>query len=279
MTAITDLSDLVNRATGGSSGAPENVWFHKTSRVAGAAPTAPTAGRMVSLWRFDGQPAGGATPTTVAVPDNTTAGGLLQTDPAGGRQKWMTHLGACGLAGGTLVLYDRLLHIGSLDGTVITAQTVGGSLTRYTSGAGNFAFAEVYTTVGATGRTITMSYSNTTPTSGRTSIATTFGGTGFREDTRAVLMPLQSGDTGISAVASVTISATTGTAGNFGVTVGHPLAYVPLAATSGGVGWRDFTTGLPGFPEVLTDACLAFLFLPQTVTVPEFFGSVSFVES
>jgi hypothetical protein len=154
MTALADLSDVLNRMTGGNSGTPENIWWHKQARVAGVAATAPIAGRPASLWTYDGQPSGGVAPTTVAVPDNTTTGGLKQTDPGGGREKWLIGGAVTGSVPGELILYDRLLHIGGLSGTVTTAQTVGGSLTRYTDGVGNMVWAEIYTIIGASSTTI-----------------------------------------------------------------------------------------------------------------------------
>ena len=46
MAAIANLSDLVNRMTGGNSGTPENIWFHKIARHDGAVVAAvPIAGR------------------------------------------------------------------------------------------------------------------------------------------------------------------------------------------------------------------------------------------
>lgn len=278
MASIASLDDLVARLTGGSSGTPETIWFHKSARVAGAAPTAPVAGRPCSLWRHDGQPAAGATPGAVAIPDNTTDGGLKQTDPGGGREKWLHSAWCSGLVAGSVLIYDRLLHIGGLSGTTITAQTVGGTLTRNTGGVGNFMFAEIYTAIGATGRTITASYTNTTPTAGRTSAAVVIGGTGFLEQTRAILMPLQAGDIGVQAVASVTLSASTGTAGNFGVTVGRPICLLSIPG-NGVAGGRSWAQGLPGLPKIDTDACLAMLWFPNSVTIPELFGCMSFVEA
>lgn len=280
MAALTNISDLINRSTGGSSGTPETIWFQKVARVAGAAPTALIAGRPASLWTYDGvNSAGGATPGAVAAPTKATTGAMPFANPGGGRQKWATQAWSTGLVGGTLLIYDRLLHIGGLSGTVITPQTVGGSLTRYTNGEGNFAFAEIYTIVGATGTTINLSgYTNSTPTAGRVGPAVTFGGTGFREVTRAIMLPLQAGDTGISAIANVDLVASTATAGNFGVTIGHPIAYVGIGAP-GAAGWRDFTTGLPGIPDIQADACLALLWIPQTVTAPEILGGISTVEA
>lgn len=279
MAALTGLSDLINRATGGNSGTPENLFFHKVARIGGAAATATIAGRPASLWTYDGQPGPGATPTTVAYPDNTTNGGLLQTDPGGGRTKWLYGAGAAGLVAGTLVMYDRLAHIGSLSGTVSTAQTVNATPTRYTDGKGNIAWVEVYTQIGTTGTTVKLSsYTNQAGTTAQVGSLTVIGGTGFREVTRAIMLPLATGDSGIRAVASVQLTATTGTAGNIGLTIAHPLAYMGIG-TNGAAGWRDFATGLPGIPEVKTDACLAFLWYPSTTTAPEVFGCLSMLEA
>jgi hypothetical protein len=278
MAALTDISDLINRASGGNSGTPQNQFWFKAARIAGAAATANIAGRPASLWTYDGQPGGGVAPTAVAAPDNTTAGALPFNSAGGSRQSWMTQAWATGLVGGTLILYDRLLHIGGLSGTVTTAQTVGGSLTRNTGGAGNIVFAEIYTIIGTTARTITMEYTDQSGNTGQTSTAVAIGATGFREQTRAIFLPLAAGDTGVRAVASVTLSATTGTAGNFGITVGKPIGYIGIGA-AGAPGWRDYVTGLPGIPEIEAGACLSLLWVPVSTTVPEIFGGYSIVEA
>jgi hypothetical protein len=282
MAAITDLSDLVNRMTGGNSGTPEAKWFHKIARHDGAAVTAvPIAGRPYSLWRYDGLPGPGAAPTTWANPDNTTAGGLEQTDPGGSREKWLTQFTATGLVAGTLMLYDRLGHNGNLSAAETAAQTFTGTLTRYTDGVGNIMWYEIYgnttTILGATARTMTVQY-DAPEGNNRTSPAVVIGGTGFREGNQARLIPLASGDTGIIAVDNVDIDTSTGTAGAFGITVAHPLA-VAVVDTAGVGGWRDFATGLPGLPEIQTDACLGLLWFPATTTAPEVFGCASFVEA
>ena len=217
MTAITDLSDLVNRMTGGNSGTPENLFFHKAARVAGVTADATIAGRPASLWRYDGQPSAGITPTTGAIPDNTTDGGLKQADPGGGRQKWLVSAGAMSLSAGSLILYDRLFHEGGLSGTTTTAQDVqtttpSPALTRYTNGVGNLAWIEIYTIIGTTATTVTMNYVDQDGNTAVTSPATTIGGTGFREVSRVIFLPLAAGDSGVRAVESVDLLATTGTA-------------------------------------------------------------------
>lgn len=276
MADIANLSDLINRMTGGASGTPENLWFNKAARRAGAAPATPIAGKWTSLWMYDGQPSAGAVPTSVAIPDNTTTGGMKQTDPGGGRQKWLAGIGMTGLSQGTVLLYDRLLHIGGLDGTVTTTQTVGGSLTRYTDGIGNMIALEIYTIIGATSRTIVANY---TDQGGSASVTPSIviGNTGFREAERMLWFPLAAGDYGVQSVTNVDIDTTTGTAGNFGVTVVHPIAFAEVTAPGLGP-WRSFIDG-HGTPEILPDACLALAFHPVGTGLPELMGNLTMVEA
>jgi hypothetical protein len=44
------------------------------------------------------------------------------------------------------------------------------------------------------------------------------------------------------------------------------------------MGWRDYTTGLPGIPEINPDACLAVMFIPAAATAPEIFGCLGTVQ-
>jgi len=284
MAALTDISDLINRSTGGNSGTPQNVFWHKTGRVGGVAATAPVVGRMTSLWTYDGFPAGGAVPTAGAIPDNTTTGALPFNSAGGGRESFMTQAWCTGLVAGTLILYDRLYHIGGLSGTVATAQTVQSSpaspaLTRNTGGVGNMVFAEIYTILGTTaGRTITMDYTDDAGNASSTSVAVQIGATNFREVTRAIMLPLASGDRGVRAVNTVTLNGTTGSAGNFGITIAKPIAYLGVGFP-GSPAWRDFVSGLPGIPAIETGACLSLLWVPNTTVVPELFGGYSIVEA
>jgi hypothetical protein len=281
MAAITDLSDLINRQTGGNNGTPENVFFHKVPRVAGAAATAPIAGRACSLWTYDGMPAGGATPTAAAIPTSTTTGAIPFTNAGGTREKWLISANITPTVAGVYLLYDRLFHIGGLNATLTTAQTVQGSpatpaLTRNTSGDGTFAFYEIYTIIGATAATLTMTYTNQAGTGSRTSTIN-IGSTGFREVTRAQRIPLAAGDSGIQSVRQIQLSASTTTAGNFGITIARPIAWIPVGA-AGIAGWRDYTTGLPGIPKIDNDACLSLMFIPGAATATELFGMVGMVE-
>lgn len=281
MAAITDLSDLINRQTGGNSGTPENIFFHKVPRVAGVAAITPIAGRGCSLWQYDGMPAGGVAPTTAAIPDRTTQGAIPFTAPGGVRDKHLIGASICPTVAGVYLLYDRLFHIGNLNATLTTAQTIQGSpaspaLTRNTGGAGNIAFYEIYTIIGTTGVTLTMTYTNQAGTGSRTSTIN-IGASNFREVSRMQRIPLAAGDNGIQSIQTVTLSATTGTAGAFGITIAQPLAWIPVGV-AGSLGWRDYTTGLPGIPVINPNACLSLMFIPATAAAPEFMGSLATIE-
>jgi hypothetical protein len=281
MAVITDLSDLINRQSGGNSGLPENIFFHKVPRVAGVTATSPISGRGCSLWTYDGMPSSGVVPTSGVIPDKTTIGAIPFTAPSGGREKWLIGASITPLIAGVYLLYDRLFHIGNLNATSISAQTIQGSpatpsLTRNTSGAGNIAFYEIYTIIGTTSTTLTMTYTNQGGTGSRTSTIN-IGATGFREVSRMQRIPLQAGDSGIQSIQQVQLSATTGTAGNFGITIAQPLAWIPVNAV-GTMGWRDYTTGLPSIPVINPDACLSLMFIPASGNAPELFGSIATIQ-
>jgi hypothetical protein len=281
MAALTDLSDLINRQSGGNNGTPNNMFFHKVARVAGAAAPAPVAGRSNSVWTFDGMPAGGAVPTSAAITDRMTQGALPIIAPGEGRDLHLIGASVLPQIAGVYLLYDRLFHVGGLSGTSTSAQTVQGSpaspaLTRYTDGVGNMAWYEIYSLLGTTATTLTMNYTNQAGTSGQTATVN-IGSTNNREVTRAQRIPLAAGDTGIRAISTVTLAASTTTAGNFGITIAQPLAWIPVGST-GMAGWRDYTTGMPGIPTIHPDACLAWLYTPLSGSAPEIWGCLSTVE-
>lgn len=278
MGALTGLSDAVNRASGGNSGTPEAPFFMKNGRINGVAAPALIAGQWTSLWRYDGMAwGGGANPGAVTAPTRATAGALSGwSNPGGGRERRVVGGWASSLNAGTLLIYDRLLQYGGV-GNVATAQTVGGTLTRNTLGNNNFMFVEIGTIIGTTGTTVTASYTNEAGTSGRTTQATTIGGTGYREETRAIMLPLQGFDFGVRACASFTLTATTGTAGVASLVIGRPIGMIPCPFP-GSPGWRDFLVGLPLSPVFDTDACIAALWRPATTAVPEITGGFGTLE-
>lgn len=278
MAALSGLSDLINRQSGGNNGNPDNLFFYKTSRVAGATATTPILGRDHSLWRYDGMPSSGSIPTLAEIPSRTTIGAMPFTAPIASQEKLLISAGITSTVAGIYTLYDRLFHIGGLSALITTDQEIQGSiaLTRNTNGIGNIACYEIYSQIGSTPITLTMTYTNQAGVAGQVS-SINLGGTGFREATRIQQIPLASGDTGIRVIEKIALSGSTGAAGNFGITLIQPLAWQSVAV-SGLMGWRDYTTGLPGIPAIHPNACLSYMFRAGAATVPDLFGCLAFVE-
>jgi len=224
--------------------------------------------RLNAIWeRFSPTP---ALPTTSVV---TNKDSLQSIGPIpavstgrltflGGRFSFMPiSTGGGGAAG---IMVDLLNINGGLSGTSTAAQTTNlptAALTRYTSGEGVMAGIVIFQQIGNTATTITISYTNQAGTPGRTSTATSFGSTNFREVNIFIPIPLQAGDTGVRSIESVTVLITTGTAGNFGVCLYKPLAMISFESTTGQAPLDAVSSGciVGSLCEIHPDACLTFL--------------------
>lgn len=222
-----------------------------------ASMTAKAAGTFQSLWTAAGFPAAGAAPGSASgvAPTKATAGAWSFTNPPGGSHSYVVGAGASMATLGKLIVYDRLVHTSNLSGTVATAQTVNSAtLTRNTDGVGVELWAEVYSATGATAANLTVSYTNSAGMEGRVSPVV-----GFQVSPvsgQMIPIPLASGDGGVRSVQSVTLSASTGTAGNFGITLLSRLAEVPVTVANTGV---QFDWAALNMVRVPDDACLAFM--------------------
>lgn len=232
---------------------------------------------LCSGWLASGVP--GVAPTTAVVPDRTTTGALGQQN-GGSNQLFVTSAEASASrsitggaeVSGVFILADRLSHQGGLSGTSLSTQTTNlptAALTRYTSGAGVWAALEVYSAVGSTTlATVTASYTNQAGTSGQSGVASlgSFNSYAARAVNQMTVMALAAGDTGVRSVESVTLSASTGTAGNFGVTLFKPLLFLPMGVAD--QYQYDVTRGTlgGGLPEIIDNACLFWLWVVAPVS-------------
>lgn len=218
-----------------------------------------------------GMPTSIATPTTSVALDGTSTGAIdLRAATSLVRRLARVSSFRSGTSG-TLWLIDRLVHSGGLSGTTTGAQTTNlptAALTRYTTGAGVWMALQVFTAVGATATTVTASYTNQAGTTGRTTQAVVFGSAGYGTNaSRFITLPFQAGDSGARAVASVTLAATTGTAGNFGVVLYKPLLMIPANLYTDASLSYDSIRQLGGMmPEVLDNAFLGLLWTGTTTT-------------
>lgn len=235
------------------------------------------AGQFFSLWTSAGVPGAGAAPTTAAVCTQALTGAISftnQTAPASSYIAWLALANTTNSAS-TFEFHDRLAHMGGLSGTVTTAQ---GALSLVTTDPGadrrgdaNYSgvrwWLEVYTALGATGVNATVNVTYNDDTTGNLA-AVALGAT-----PRAGRMyPLVSASAGkyIKGVNSVTLSATTGTAGNFGITATRPrtVVFCPLLNLATVADWAQL-----GLPEVYNDACLMGVAMCSTTTTGAWRGT------
>jgi hypothetical protein len=279
MGSFASLDALVSKMS--DSTYADNLWWHHTNRVAGAAASAPSAGAEVSLWPFDGQPGSGAAPASIVYPTNVTRGGLKQTDPGGGRQKWLMGMSAVQQDIGTLLLYDRLAHVGGLSSSSTSNQSISSTITRYTNGIGNQIWLELTTAPGSpTSTTWHVDYTDENNASATTN-EMGIGASTFNLSQRMLRASLAAvsgaGSRGVKNVTNFKLAATSGSGGDYAVIVAHPLAIIPNV--SAGIG--DIASWIQGHlpVEILTDACLALLYIPNSTVLPSESGSLHMVET
>lgn len=243
--------------------------FGKVSMAAKA------AGTFQSLWTAAGLPTAGVAAGTATglAPTSATAGALPFVNPSSGLS-YLSKIGNSQQTVGTLILYDRLVHTSTLNGTLTTAQTVNSAaLTRHTTGEDVGLFLEVYTATGATASNVTISYTNSGGVAGRTTPAVAMQVTPVAG--QMLPIPLQSGDTGIRSVQSVTLSASTATAGNFGITLVKRIAEIPITVAGTGVVLDPFALG---FPEIENNACLSFMVVTSTTSTGFITGTINIAQ-
>ena len=235
------------------------------------------AGSYVSMWRATGQPGQGAVPTTAAVCTTALTGAMgfaQQTAPATSYGAYMEVV--TGNSAMTVEIHDRIAHMGGLNGTLTTAQTVGIDLSTLLStsnvgariGDANYSdvqwWLEWYTATGATAATATVAVTYDDGTSGNlTALSLAANRPASFMVSLNALIPAASSGKYIRAVNTVTLSVTTGTAGSFGVTATRirMSSMCPVANLKTISNWADL-----GFPEIKNSACLFPVVLTSTTS-------------
>lgn len=160
-----------------------------------------------------------------------------------------------------LLLFDRLVHTSALSGTSVLSQTVNSTAlpARATGGAGVLAFMRVWTALGGTDSTITVTYTNQSGTGSRTGTIRRRTGSPAEAYGANVLHPMemQVGDTGVRSIQSAQLSGTTGTVGDWGFVLMRPIAVLestPNEHMQGAISC--------GLAAVEDDACLSMALNP-----------------
>lgn len=285
---FNSMDDLVNSITSGQYN--RNDW----NKLTGGA--AYTAGRWYDFSGLAGTPVANAfagTALTWTTCTETTGNGTqIFGLPNGGNvspdTKHVLNVSALtGVATGVpaqLMLVDLQGYWPGITNNSATAQTLLGTPTlRYTNGAGCRLFFVQTAGAGATAQNIALSYSNTTPTSGRalpvtvamtaSAIVPHISHSGTAANNYGPFLPLASGDTGVSNVATVTFSAAN--TGTGALCLARPLLTLPLTTVSVSAE-RDLLNQLPSLPRVMDGACLVWLYFAGAATgaATNFYGAV-----
>jgi hypothetical protein len=287
---FSSMDDLVSEITNGK--------FTRTdwNKITGAA--AYTAGRWYDFSGLAGTPVANAFAGTALAwrsCDETTGNGtqifgLRHGGNVSADTKHILNVSAVtAVATGVpaqLMLVDLQGYWPTISNNTTSAQTLTGTPSlRYTNGAGCRLFWVQTAAAGATAQNIALSYSNTVPTAGRTlpvTVAMTASGivghishSGTAANNYGPFLPLASGDTGVSTVATVTFSAAN--TGTGALCLARPLLTLPLTTVSVAAE-RDLLNQLPSLPRVVDGACLTWLYFAGAATAAStnFYGAVEF---
>ncbi len=235
------------------------------------------AGQYASLWRATGQPVQAAIPgTSAAIPTSATTGAMgfaNQTAPAESYLGWL--FASSSNSASNLEIHDRVGHMGGLVGNITTSQTVGldlssGGLNLVSARLGDSNFSDLqwwmewYTDTGATASNATINVTFNDGTSADLTVVAV-GGTvrAGRMIPLIPLIPVAHQGKYIRDVNTVILSASTGTAGNFGFTATRPRTAqgMPLLNLTNTWDWAQL-----GLPTIPNNACLQIIMLCSTTS-------------
>jgi hypothetical protein len=273
---FSSLDDLINEMT--TNGKRWRADFNKT-----VANGAYAAGAWYDLSLLAGSPVANTysgSALTSTVPTESTGWGIYHGGDVSSDTKHLIKAMATGntatSAPGTLLLVDVCLYYPTIVTTSGSLQTLTNStaLTRYTDGVGLRAYTTMTIASGANTPSMAMSYTRQTTggtDTGRALGATTalvassgigrFPHSGTAANNRGPFLPLQSTDTGLKSVQTVTITTPHASTGTMTLVICRPLAEIPLG-TANVPAIMDFLTQIPSLPQIQDGACLNLLYQP-----------------
>ena len=261
---FASLSDLIAEAT--QSGKSQYFTLAKTG-VTGVANVANT------LWDVGAVPAAGGTSAAAAgsTPDNTTVGGLLQANAAGGDTLHFIGATMTATVGNNLLLmYDRYFQANHNIAT--DPQSITGVSSRYqdTTSKGTFITVAVTTALGAGTPTLTLTYMDQDGNTAEAATAQTIVGSAIARRFpfatsvgNGWFIPLNSGDTGVRKLTNSDLSAAS--TGNIDLVLGKPLVWIPTPIANQGV-IIDGINSAFNMVRIIDNACLAFMEINKGAT-------------
>ena len=254
-----------------TAGRVQRWHFMKDGGVTNETPQA--AGSWVSYYLAVGSPGAATAPTTYA---NCTdlAGSVFFTNVSPGN-RYLTDVTVCATVPGTLMVYDRLGHIGDVVLDSTGNKTVTSSALPRSMGTNDLcnveAWMEVSEATDTTAPVVSLnSYTNEAGTAARAGGTVTFPSATTGLGWMAKL-PMQAGDKGIQAISTLNVATDSGSVGEVTVMLMRPLAYIPVATAN--VATRLELTQLP---RVYDGSSICFAWLATSTTVVDFWGELTF---
>lgn len=224
-----------------------------------------TIARMCSLWRATGQPAQAIIPTSPAICTNSLLGSINYLNQVLPIKNYLAYASVTASNNLTnLEFRDRLVHNGGLLLNITTSQAITGldlntlNVGTQRLGEANYSdlewFLEVYLDGGATASNATINVTYNDGTTGNLNVLAVGGtiraGNMFQLTT---LIPTAKQGFFIRAINSVILSASTGTAGNFGFTATRNITSIDvnLSNKTEVRSWAQL-----GLPYIANDSCV-----------------------
>jgi hypothetical protein len=239
-----------------------------------------TSGQLGTRWRAAGEPPLGEIPTAAVACDSNTVGAWkLPTNPPG-TNMYIGEINVSQSVLGQFILFDRLSHMGGLVGNITTEQIVNLDVStaisqgRVSSDYPGILWAlETYTNLGSTATTATVTYTNESSVSGRTTIVTIPGT--MRVSSVWPILPNDE-DKSIRSIQSIQLTSSTGTAGNFGITARVQIAEIPVDSTS-----KNFLGdyAMLALPKLVGTECLEICMVCGTTSQGVLIGNAAIIRN
>lgn len=193
------------------------------------------------------------------------AGCFPRSNPSSGLEARLARMAAYGTTAGMLLLVDRLWSNSGLSATLTTSQTVNSvafparDRNGSTNGEDVLVGVEVTATMGAGVPTLTLGYTNSAGTAGKTATTNVVAAAPVGTFD---MFPLAAGDTGVRSIQTFQANATR-TSGSFSLVAYRVIQMLNMASGNLG-GDLDAISG--ALPRIYDDSCLHLMFLPTAVT-------------
>lgn len=177
----------------------------------------------------------------------------------GAKTPYIGRMGASFATAGTIHVYGLMWAASGFAGNVATAQSVvgfSGMPARRPTGLGCEIWMGCSSAIGATAHNVTVQYYNETGSAGGTRNTISVAGIASMPANRMYQLPLQSGDSGVSEIRSLTLSASSGTLGNLWVLVMDRICSISSAVANVSA-VSDFAA--LGLPAINDESCLVFV--------------------